>query len=103
VGSATSADHESSFSNYGTCVDLLAPGSSIKSAWIGSDTASNTRSGTSMAAPHAAGVAALYLDLFNTATPATVNGAIETNTISGALTMNNIFSGTPNTLLYTAW
>jgi subtilisin family serine protease len=103
VGSTTSADHESSFSNYGTCVDLLAPGSSIKSAWIGSDTASYTNSGTSMAAPHVAGVAALYLDLFNTATPATVNSAIKTNATSGVLTMNNIFSGTPNKLLHTAW
>jgi subtilisin family serine protease len=103
VGSTTSADHESSFSNYGTCVDLLAPGSSIKSAWIGSDTASNTRSGTSMAAPHVAGVAALYLDLFNTASPATVNSAVKSAATSGVITLNNPFSMTPNKLLYTAW
>ena len=103
VGSTTSADHESSFSNYGTGVDLLAPGSSIKSAWIGSDTASYTNSGTSMAAPHVAGVAALYLDLFNTATPSTVNSAIKTNATSGVITLNNPFSMTPNKLLYTAW
>ena len=103
VGSTTSADHESSFSNYGTCVDLLAPGSSIKSAWVGTDTSTNIRSGTSMAAPHVAGVAALYLDLFNTATPSTVNSAIKTNATSGVITLNNPFSMTPNKLLYTAW
>jgi len=103
VGSTTSADHESSFSNYGSCVDLLAPGSSIKSAWIGSDTASYTQSGTSMATPHVAGVAALYLDLHPTALPSTVNNAIKVNATSGVITLNNPFSGTPNKLLYTAW
>jgi subtilisin family serine protease len=103
VGSTTSADHESSFSNYGSCVDVLAPGSSIKSAWIGSDTATYVDSGTSMAAPHVAGVAALYLDLYPIAYPSTVNNAIKVNATSGVITLNNPFSGTPNKLLYTAW
>jgi subtilisin family serine protease len=103
VGSTTSADHESSFSNYGPCVDLLAPGSSIRSAWMGTDTSTAIKSGTSMAAPHVSGVAALYLDLFNAATPATVNNAVKTNASSGVITLNNLFSGTPNKLLYTAW
>jgi len=103
VGSTTSADHESSFSNYGPCVDLLAPGSSIRSAWMGTDTSTAIKSGTSMAAPHVSGVAALYLDLFNAATPATVNNAVKTNATSGVITLNNLFSGTPNKLLYTAW
>ena len=58
VGSTTSSDARSSFSNYGTCVDIFAPGSSITSAWHTSDTATNTISGTSMAAPHVAGAAA---------------------------------------------
>merc|ERR1711937_1103886 len=55
VGSTTSSDARSSFSNYGTCLDIFAPGSGITAAWIGSDTATNTISGTSMASPHVAG------------------------------------------------
>ena len=61
VGSTTSSDARSSFSNFGTCVDLFAPGSSITSAWYTSNTATNTISGTSMASPHVAGALALYL------------------------------------------
>ncbi len=61
VGSTTSSDARSSFSNYGSCLDIFAPGSDITSAWHTSDTATNTISGTSMASPHVAGVAALYL------------------------------------------
>ena len=59
VGSTTSSDGRSSFSNYGNCLDIYAPGSSIKSAWYNSNSATNTISGTSMATPHVSGVAAL--------------------------------------------
>jgi len=103
VGAATSADHEASYSNYGSCVDLLAP-TSVPSAGIANDTARVTSfGGTSAAAPHAAGVAALYLDLYPTVFPSQVNNALKVNATSGTLTLNNPFSGTPNKLLYTYW
>ncbi|MGZ8781081.1 MAG: S8 family peptidase, partial [Thermoanaerobaculia bacterium] len=72
VNSSTSTDARSSFSNYGTCTDIFAPGSSTTSAWYSSNTATNTISGTSMATPHVAGAAALYLQGNTSASPATV-------------------------------
>ena len=72
VGSSTQTDARSSFSNFGSVVDIFAPGSSITSAWATSDTATNTISGTSMATPHVAGVAARFLQNNRTASAATV-------------------------------
>jgi serine protease len=97
IGSTTSSDARSSFSNFGSCVDMFAPGSSITSAWYTSNTATNTISGTSMAAPHVAGVAALYLDEVPSATPAQVEVALESAAVSGRL--SSIGSGSPNLLL----
>ncbi len=97
VASTTTADAFSSFSNFGTCVDIAAPGSSITSTWATSDTATNTISGTSMASPHVCGVAALYLSANPTHTPAQVLAALTSNATSGVLTGVN---GSPNLLLY---
>ncbi|MEO7998742.1 MAG: S8 family peptidase, partial [Gemmatimonadaceae bacterium] len=72
VAATSSNDFRASYSNYGTCVDIFAPGSSITSSWYTSDIATNTISGTSMATPHVAGVAALYLETHPTDAPATV-------------------------------
>jgi aqualysin 1 len=98
VGSTTSTDAKSDFSNIGSCLDLFAPGSSIPSAWWTSDTASNTISGTSMATPHVAGVAALYLQNNTGASNQTVRDAIVNTATTGVLT--GIGTGSPNRLLY---
>ena len=79
VGATTSTDARATYSNYGSCVDINAPGSSITSAWRTSNTATNTISGTSMATPHVAGVAALYLSFNTTASAASVASALIAN------------------------
>ena len=98
VGSTTTTDARSSFSNFGTCLDLFAPGSGILSAWATSNTATATLSGTSMASPHVAGVAALYKQANPSASAATVRNAI----VNGATTnvVTNAGTGSPNRLLY---
>jgi subtilisin family serine protease len=99
VGATTRTDARSSFSNYGTCVDIFAPGTDITSAWRTSDTATNTISGTSMASPHVAGGAALYLAANPTATPAAVRNALVAAATPNVVT--NPGTGSPNLLLYT--
>ncbi|HEX9696475.1 MAG TPA: S8 family serine peptidase [Actinomycetota bacterium] len=101
VGATDSSDRKASFSNFGTCLDLFAPGVSITSAWSTSDTATNSISGTSMAAPHVAGAAALYLQGSASATPAQVASALSSNASSGKVTSPG--SGSPNLLLYTGF
>jgi subtilisin family serine protease len=93
VGATDKTDTKTSWSNYGNCVDWFAPGLSITSAWYTSNTATNTISGTSMATPHTAGVAALYLQGSPGASPATVRTALYDNTTKGVVksskTVNN--------------
>ena len=86
VGSTTNTDAMSSFSNYGTCVDVYGPGSNITSASYSSNTGSTSMSGTSMASPHLAGVAALYLAANPSATPSQVTTAIVNNSLTGKIT-----------------
>ncbi|MCF2538690.1 S8 family serine peptidase [Streptomyces nigra] len=98
VGATTSTDARASYSNYGSSLDLFAPGSSITSAWNSGDSATNTISGTSMATPHVAGAAALHLADNPTATPAQVASALTAAATSGVVTSPG--SGSPNRLLY---
>nr|EKV3536039.1 S8 family peptidase [Acinetobacter baumannii] len=97
VAATDSTDTRASYSNYGSCVDIFAPGSQINSSWIGSNTATKVLNGTSMATPHVVGVVAEMLQSTPTATPQTTS----TNLLNQA--SNNVVknpSGSPNRLLY---
>jgi aqualysin 1 len=98
VGATASNDSQASYSNFGTCLDLYAPGSSIRSAWYTSSTATATVSGTSMAAPHVAGLAALLLQSSPGATPAQLAESIKASATTGKVTAAG--SGSPNLLLF---
>lgn len=98
TGSTTTTDARSSFSNIGTCLDIFAPGSGILSAWYTSNTATATLSGTSMASPHVAGVAALYKQANPSASSTTIRNAIVNNATTNKIT--NVGAGSPNRLLY---
>jgi len=98
VGATTSSNGLAFYSNFGSCVDILAPGSSITSDWIGSATATNTISGTSMASPHVAGAAALYLSANPGASVTDVTNALVANATLNAI--SGVPAGTPNKLLY---
>ncbi|WP_153039245.1 S8 family serine peptidase [Microbulbifer sp. Q7] len=98
VASSTSSDSRSNFSNWGSCVDLFAPGSDITSAWWTGASATNTISGTSMASPHGAGMAALLLEEDPGASPSTIERRMIDLATTGAISGVN---GSPNRLLYT--
>jgi subtilisin family serine protease len=98
VSATDSTDTKPSWANIGSCVDLFAPGINITSAWYTNATATNTISGTSMATPHVAGVAALYLQSNPSATPLTVRNAIVNNATTGVVKSPG--SGSPNRLLF---
>lgn len=105
TAASTSTDYKASYSNYGSCVDSYAPGSSIKSAWIGSGTTeTNTISGTSMASPHVAGVSALIKHRYGDISSSSVTSYLNNAASTGKIKSNP--SGTVNRLLYkyvTAW
>jgi subtilisin family serine protease len=98
IGATDSSDRKASWSNYGNCVDWFAPGVSITSAWYTSNTATNTISGTSMATPHTAGVAAQYLQTNPGASPATVRTTLFNLTTKSIVTSS---SSVNNHLLFT--
>ncbi|ABE43771.1 S8 family peptidase [Polaromonas sp. JS666] len=104
VGATTSSDKRAFYSNYGKCLDLFAPGSSITSASISSNDASTIKSGTSMASPHVAGVAALALAEKPATLPAGIASFLTDNATRNKL--GSIGRGSPNLLVYslgTTW
>ncbi|WSN36999.1 S8 family peptidase [Streptomyces uncialis] len=97
VGATSNTDAKASWSNFGSVLDLFAPGVSITAGWHTGDSATNTISGTSMAAPHVAGAAAVYLSSRPTATPAQVSTALVNGATNSVVTTPG--SGSPNKLL----
>ncbi|WP_320066863.1 S8 family peptidase [Micromonospora sp. RTGN7] len=98
VGATQSNGARASYSNYGTCVDIFAPGTGVLSAWYTSTTATNTISGTSMASPHVAGGAARVLQNNPSWSPAQVASYLISTASTGTVTSPG--TGSPNRLLY---
>lgn len=98
VGATANLDQRAPYSNYGACVDIFAPGHNVTSAGIDSDTATAVRNGSSMSSPHAAGVAALFLETNPNASPDAVTNAIKAGATPWLIT--NVGLGSPNLLLF---
>jgi subtilisin family serine protease len=101
VGATDNTDTRAAFSNLGSCIDIFAPGVGITAAWHTSTNAINTISGTSMAAPHVAGVAALYLSANPGVTPQQVRDALIANATTSRV--KNVGTGSPNALLFSSY
>lgn len=98
VGATERTDARALYSNFGSCVDIFAPGSSIASSWINSTTATNTISGTSMASPHVAGVAAALLSANPTFSSADISSKLRSSATPDVVLSAG--TGSPNYLLY---
>lgn len=98
VGATSSNDARASYSNFGTCLDVFAPGSAITSSWIGGTNASATISGTSMASPHVAGIAAVMLGQNPTLSVASVTSTLVASATQGVVSSAGV--GSPNLMLY---
>ena len=98
VGATERTDARALYSNFGSCVDIFAPGSNITSSWINSTTATNTISGTSMASPHVAGVAAALLSANPTFSPADISSKLRSSATPNVV--SSVGTGSPNYLLY---
>ncbi|TEB20079.1 serine protease [Coprinellus micaceus] len=99
VGASTITDERSSFSNYGTLVDVFAPGTNIQSAWKDSDTSTNIISGTSMATPHVAGLVAYLISVQGNITPAAMSQKLKDMSLKNMLNPYSLPSGTANRLV----
>jgi len=97
TGSMTSLDERASYSNFGSCLDIFAPGTSIPSTWLGAQTY-NTISGTSMAAPHVAGLIARFIGQYPGLTPAQITRSIKSSSIKNQVSLAG--TGSPNNLAY---
>jgi subtilisin family serine protease len=100
VSATDKTDRKASWANYGSCVDLFAPGVSITSSWYSGTSATNTISGTSMATPHVTGIAALYVGGHAGATPQQVRDAVVANATPNVVTNTK---GTANRLLFSSY
>jgi subtilisin family serine protease len=100
VSATSNSDRKASWANYGNCVDWFAPGVSITSSWHSGDLATNTISGTSMATPHTAGVAALFLEGTSGRSPGQVEDDVRAKTTKGIVTSSKTAN---NHLLFTDW
>jgi hypothetical protein len=100
VAASTSSDGFASYSNRGSCIDIVAPGTSIQSAWHTSTTATNTISGTSMASPHVAGAVALYFQKFGAMSPGQMDQQLKSR--ASVNVISSVPRGTANIFLFTA-
>jgi subtilisin family serine protease len=98
VGASMDTDAQAGFSNYGTCIDVFAPGYNVLSATSYDDVSMMSATGTSMASPHVAGIAALYLQANPSATPLQVTNAILSNATANVMT--GLGTGSPNLLAH---